>query len=70
MMIERNFSTGPIKDLADFYTRWPSLRGIVDQVIECEGLTESEREVVIWLKHLADRVGPQDIAGADEDDGA
>lgn len=67
-MIERNFSSGPIADLADFYTRWPSLRGIVDQVIARESLTAEEREVVVWLKLLADRVGPQDIAGVDEDD--
>ncbi|MEM9350584.1 MAG: hypothetical protein AAGA47_10000 [Pseudomonadota bacterium] len=66
-MIERNISTGPIEDLADFYTRWPSLRGIVDGVIACEGLTAEEREVVVWLKRLADRVGPQDIVGSDED---
>ena len=69
MMIERNFSQGPIEDLADFYTRWPSLRGIVDRVIASESLSEEEREVVIWLKKLADRVGPQDIAGPDEDGG-
>jgi len=68
MMIERNISSGPIQDLADFYTRWPSLRGIVDKVIACETLTEEEREVVVWLKRLADRVGPQDIAESGDDE--
>lgn len=67
-MIERNFSSGPIQDLADFYTRWPSQRGIVDRVIAHPHLSDEEREVVVWLKRLADRVGPQDIAGSDEDD--
>ena len=68
MMIERDFSKGPIVDLADFYTRWPSLRGIVDNVIASESLSSEEREVVVWLKRLADRVGPQDIGGPDEED--
>ncbi|MEL6914796.1 MAG: hypothetical protein AAFP13_09865 [Pseudomonadota bacterium] len=67
MMIERNFSSGPIQDLADFYTRWPSQRSIVDRVIAEPSLSEEEREVIIWLKRLADRVGPQDIADPRDD---
>ena len=66
-MIDRNITQSPISDLADFYTRWPSLRGIVDEVIACEELTSDEREVVVWLKRLADRVGPQDLADPDDD---
>lgn len=66
-MIDRNISKAPISDLADFYTRWPSFRGIVDEVIACDGLSPDEREVVVWLKRLADRVGPQDLAGSDDD---
>ncbi len=66
MMIERNFDKGPIQDLADFYSRWPNLRDRAEQVIESSSLNADQREVVLWLKHLADRVGPQDIAD-DED---
>ncbi|MEM1237589.1 MAG: hypothetical protein AAGI10_11500 [Pseudomonadota bacterium] len=69
MMIERNFTKGPIEDLADFYTQWPSLRGVVERVIASESLSDEEREVVTWLKLLADRVGPQDIVAPDEDGG-
>ncbi|MEL6550648.1 MAG: hypothetical protein AAFQ54_10435 [Pseudomonadota bacterium] len=67
MMIDRSFSSGPIKDLADFYTRWPSQRSIVDRVIAQPSLSEEEREVVVWLKRLADRVGPLDIADPGDD---
>lgn len=66
-MIDRKITQSPISDLADFYTRWPSLRGIVDEVIACEELTSDEREVVVWLKRLADRVGPQDLADPNDD---
>lgn len=68
MMIERTFSNGPITDLADFYTRWPSLRGTVDRVIASDDLSSEEREVVVWLKRLADRVGPKDFDGSNEED--
>ncbi|MEM7425524.1 MAG: hypothetical protein AAF441_05480 [Pseudomonadota bacterium] len=53
----------PIVDLIDFYARWPEFRPLVEQALKREGLSESERTVITWLKRLADRVGEADLDG-------
>lgn len=51
----------PPKDLADFHLRWPEFRSIGAQVAENACMSDMQREVVIWLLRLADRVGPRDL---------
>ncbi|MEL6608815.1 MAG: hypothetical protein AAFO58_08460 [Pseudomonadota bacterium] len=61
MMIDRDISSGPVVDLADFYTRWPQLRDHAVSVLDRPDLTDAEREVLVWLTALADKIGPVDI---------
>jgi hypothetical protein len=51
----------PICDLVDFFKLWPELKGKVEAVIERPDLDACEREVLVWLSRLADRVGPDDL---------
>lgn len=51
----------PPRDLADFYLRWPEFRIVAAEIMERQALSVTEREVMMWLLRLADRVGPRDL---------
>ncbi|MDG1341244.1 MAG: hypothetical protein P8P66_14820 [Paracoccaceae bacterium] len=55
----------PTCDLVDFYNRWPSLRGSALSILDRSDLKADERDVLSWLMHLADRIGPEDLRGSD-----
>ena len=53
----------PIRDLPDFYLRWPEYRDVALAAAASAALSPPEREVVLWLTRLADRVGERDLDG-------
>jgi hypothetical protein len=51
-----------VRDLADFHMRWLDFR---PQALEIAGrpvLSDEQRELIMWLVHLADRIGPRDLS--------
>lgn len=51
----------PVRDVADFHLRWPEFRPTVLGLAADGQLTPEEREALIWLVRLADRVGGHDL---------
>ncbi len=51
----------PVRDVADFHLRWTEFRPVVLSLAEDDHLTPEERDVLIWLVRLADRVGARDL---------
>ena len=50
-----------IADLAEFFERWPELRGRIVALREGADLEDSDRVLLGWLIELVDRVGPADL---------
>jgi hypothetical protein len=50
-----------VRDLVDFHRRWLDFRNMAIELSEEPLLTASQRDIMIWLIHLADRVGPKDF---------
>jgi hypothetical protein len=53
--------TMPIRDLADFHLRWPEFRGKAVKVAQSANLEPIDRETIMWLILLADRIGKRDL---------
>ena len=52
----------PVRDLIDFYVRWPEHRPQIMNILNRDELTHDEKDIVKWLILLADKVGMKDIA--------
>ena len=50
-----------IGDVFEFYTQWPDLRDRIVALKEGDALTPEDREIVDWMIHVMDRVGPSDL---------
>lgn len=51
----------PVKDVVDFYTRWPELRPRIQALIAGEPVGEEDLEILRWLVRVVDMVGPSDL---------
>ena len=51
-----------IKDVFDFYTQWPELRGRIVALKDDSALTSADQEILYWMIHVMDRVGPSDVS--------
>lgn len=52
----------PIKDVVDFYARWPELRPRIVDIIKSGTIAECDVDLLNWLVAVVDMVGPTDIA--------
>lgn len=52
----------PIKDVVDFYARWPELRPRMVAITKNGSMTEGDVDILNWLVAVVDMVGPTDIA--------
>lgn len=50
-----------IEDVFDFYTQWPELRGRIVALRENGGLAPEDQQILYWMIHVIDRVGPSDV---------
>ena len=50
-----------IKDLIDFYRRWPQLKKYLVELEDAKDISSNAKETLKWLIKLADRVGKSDI---------
>jgi hypothetical protein len=50
-----------VRDLIDFYRRWPEFRQTAMRLVECSDLSPSERQTVHWMILLVDRVSEHDL---------
>jgi hypothetical protein len=51
----------PIRDLADFHLRWSEFRDTALKASQSPALISRERETILWLIHMADRIGTRDL---------
>ena len=51
----------PPSDLIDFYLRWKEFRPCMEELIDRNILTTTEKETIGWLMILAEKIGAQDI---------
>jgi len=51
----------PVRDLIDFYRRWPEFRQSARRLVDRTDLSDAERMTVHWLVQLADRVSEGDL---------
>jgi hypothetical protein len=51
----------PVRDLVDFYFRWPEFRTVACRLQANRNLTPEERNALHWLVALADRVSEHDL---------
>jgi hypothetical protein len=51
-----------IRDLADFHMKWLDFRPQALEIAKDRYLAVQQRELVLWLVHLADRVGEKDLS--------
>jgi hypothetical protein len=51
----------PIRDLADFHLRWSEFRDAALKASQSPALVLRERETILWLIHMADRIGARDL---------
>ncbi|QRM35428.1 hypothetical protein [Microvirga sp. VF16] len=54
-----------IKDLFDFYQRWPDLRPRMVRLVASPRLDAKERTILSAMIDLVDRVGPSDLSQDD-----
>ena len=54
-------SPAPVKDVVDFYTRWPEIRPRVQAIADGAAPTPDDLEILRWLIRIADMVGPSDL---------
>lgn len=50
-----------MRDLIDFYRRWPEFRQSARRLVDRTDLSDAERMTVHWLVQLADRVSEGDL---------
>ncbi len=58
----------PIKDLVDFYTRWPEFRPRMQAVTTGAPMTPDDLETLKWLIRVADMIGPSDLGRKQDQD--
>jgi hypothetical protein len=51
-----------VGDVFDFYVQWPKLRGRILALVEEGGLDPEDEEILSWMIHVMDRVGPSDVS--------
>lgn len=51
----------PPRDLIDFHLRWREFRPFADSALQAAVLTPAQRETLMWLIALADRISPEDV---------
>lgn len=51
----------PIRDLADFHLRWSEFREAALKASQSAALVPQERETILWLIRMADRIGTRDL---------
>ena len=51
-----------IKDLIDFYRRWPKMRLQAQSLQARPDIGDAQREVLKWMIRVVDRVGPSDLS--------
>jgi hypothetical protein len=51
----------PIRDLADFHLRWSEFREAALKASQSPALVSQERETILWLIRMADRIGTRDL---------
>jgi hypothetical protein len=51
----------PIRDLADFHLRWSEFREAAVKASRSPALVSQERETILWLIRMADRIGARDL---------
>ncbi|WP_156640259.1 hypothetical protein [Bosea sp. PAMC 26642] len=51
----------PIRDLADFHLRWSEFREAALKASNSSALATQERETILWLIRMADRIGRRDL---------
>jgi hypothetical protein len=51
----------PIRDLADFHLRWSEFREAALRASQSSALVSQERETILWLIRMADRIGIRDL---------
>lgn len=61
-----NSMPSPIRDIVDFYDRWPTLRLRMETLVTAGDLTAQDRIVLDWMMRVIDRVGPADISTDDQ----
>lgn len=50
-----------VRDLVDFYRRWPEFRGEAVELAEGVGISAKTREILCCMVALIDRIGDHDI---------
>ena len=50
-----------MRDLIDFYRRWPEFRQTVAHLEDHPGLSAIERQTIHWMVLLVDRIGDRDL---------
>lgn len=50
-----------VRDLVEFYRRWPEFRGDVAGLLTNDELTSAQRETLAWMVALLDRIGDHDL---------
>ena len=58
---EERHGQAPVRDLIDFYRRWPEFRPHAMLLTDRPDLPPVERETVRWLILLADRISERDV---------
>lgn len=56
----------PIKDLVDFYNRWPAIRPRIQAVSEGAPPTADDLEILNWLIRITDMIGPSDLGWTED----
>lgn len=51
----------PIKDVVDFYARWPELRPRIVAIAKRASIAEGDADILNWLVAVVDMVGPSDL---------
>lgn len=50
-----------VGDVFDFYVQWPELRNRILALVEGGALDPEDEEILSWMIHVMDRVGPSDV---------
>ena len=57
----RKSEQSQVRDLVDFYRRWPEFRGDIAGLLSSDNLTSAQRETLSWMVALLDRIGEHDL---------
>ena len=57
----RGGEPAPVRDLIDFFRRWPEFRQTAERLADRSDLSPHERQTVHWLILLVDRIGEHDL---------